>query len=105
MIVFDLMGASLELQECIVSISADITADIVTIGGEHRSIRSMLKLGSLTAKDMGGGTQKKADGMSPEKIEKMMSMAKKNRQSSAVLETAGYAQLCLHCQLLEGCGR
>ncbi|MCX7841810.1 MAG: magnesium chelatase subunit H [Clostridia bacterium] len=80
MIILDLMGSPEKLQECVIEACKSTQGHIVPIGGENSGIRSLLKLGSLRAEDVGGGIErqngeKPVKPMNPEAMQKMMNMA------------------------------
>lgn len=74
-VILDLMGAPLELQDFTLQAGKKSRGQIIPIGGENPSIRNLLKLGSLTAGDLGGGGARQGKGMDLDAMQKMMNMA------------------------------
>lgn len=77
-IILDLMGASELVVKACARGCGRANGNIVNIGGEREEIRSLTRLGSLTAADMGMGKKmKKEKNIDMEAMMKMMEMAEK----------------------------
>jgi cobaltochelatase CobN len=75
-ILLDLMGAAREYEAIVLQACQNSTCQIVPIGGDNQEIRSSLKLGSFTGKDMKAGMEPSAR-VSPDSMLRMMDMAEK----------------------------
>ena len=75
-ILLDLMGAAREYEAIVLQACQNSTCQIVPIGGDNQEIRSILKLGSFTGKDMKAGMEPSAR-VSPDSMLRMMDMAEK----------------------------
>lgn len=75
-ILLDLMGASREYEETVLLACQNSRSNIVPIGGDNQEIRSILKLGSFSGKDMKAGMESSAR-VSLDSMLRMMDMAEK----------------------------
>ncbi|MEG6585147.1 magnesium chelatase subunit H [Dendrosporobacter sp. 1207_IL3150] len=73
-IILDLMGASREYEQLVFLACQTCKGYIVPFGGDNEEIRSLLRLGSFTGKDMRAGMTS-GGRVSPEAMTKMMNLA------------------------------
>lgn len=74
-LLLDLMGAAREYEELVLRAASACRGQIAPLGGDNDDIRALLRLGGFTGRDMGSG--KSEGSISPDSLQKMMSMAEK----------------------------
>ncbi len=77
MSLIDLMGAPREIWEKVAEACKNAPGNIVPISERNKEIQSCMKLGALSAKNMGMGASKADKSMNSESMMKMMNMAEK----------------------------
>ena len=74
-LLLDLMGASRDYEELVLEAAAVCNGQIAPLGGDNDDIRALLRLGGFSGRDMQQG--KNGAPVSPDSLQKMMSMAEK----------------------------